>query len=166
MSLVLDNDNLLRKSVFTFAHDTPTPFINRSHITRSNSNHTTIVALFFLPSRVVVNKDSTSASGNSFSQQPTVSFYVGRVERDETRSWGMQNILINNVNIRVVISSTNEEENEGETREKRKRNLMNLNFKHRNLDLARSRSTIINEECLGKYDAVTFDPKTKVQVDV
>ena len=43
---------------------------------------------------------------------------------------------------------------------------MNLNFKHRNLDLARSRSTIINEECLGKYDAVTFDSKTKVQVDV
>ena len=38
---------------------------------------------------------------------------------------------------------------------------MNLNFKHRNLDLARSRSTIINEECLGKYDAVTFDPKTE-----
>jgi len=66
----------------------------------------------------------------------------------------------------LAISSTNEEENEGETREKRKRNLMNLNFKHRNLDLARSRSTIINEECLGKYDAVTFDPKTKVQVDV
>ena len=38
---------------------------------------------------------------------------------------------------------------------------MNLKFKHRNPDLARSRSTIINEECLGKYDAVTFDPKTK-----
>ena len=51
-------------------------------------------------------------------------------------------------------------------REKRKKNLMNLKFKHRNPDLARSRSTIINEECLGKYDAVTFDPKTKEQVDV
>ena len=43
---------------------------------------------------------------------------------------------------------------------------MNLKFKHRNPDLARSRSTIITEECLGKYDAVTFDPKTKEQVDV
>ena len=43
---------------------------------------------------------------------------------------------------------------------------MNLKFKHRNPDLARSRSTIINEERLGKYDAVTFDPKTKEQVDV
>ena len=62
--------------------------------------------------------------------------------------------------------SANEGENKRETREKRKRNLMNLKFKHRNPDLARSRSTIINEECLGKYDAVTFDPKTKEQVDV
>ena len=66
----------------------------------------------------------------------------------------------------LAISGTNEGENERETREKRKRNLVNLKFKHRNPDLARSRSTIINEECLGKYDAVTFDPKTKEQVDV
>ena len=66
----------------------------------------------------------------------------------------------------LAILSTNEGENERETREKRKRNLMNLKFKHRNPDLARSRSTIINEERLGKYDAVTFDPKTKEQVDV
>ena len=43
---------------------------------------------------------------------------------------------------------------------------MNLKFKHRNPDLARSRSTIITEECLGKYDAFTFDHKMKEQVDV
>ena len=66
----------------------------------------------------------------------------------------------------LASSSTNEGENERETREKRKRNLMNLKFKHKNPDLARSRSTIITEECLGKYDAVMFDPKTKEQVDV
>ena len=63
----------------------------------------------------------------------------------------------------LAILSTNEGENERETREKRKRNLMNLKFEHKNPDLARSRSTIINEECLGKYDAVTFHPKTKDQ---
>ena len=62
--------------------------------------------------------------------------------------------------------SANEGENKRETREKRKRNLMNLKFKHRNPDLARSRSTIITEECLGKYDAFTFDHKMKEQVDV
>ena len=59
--------------------------------------------------------------------------------------------------------SANEGENEIETREKRKRNLMNLKFEHKNPDLARSRSTIIIEECLGKYDAVMFDSKTKDQ---
>ena len=52
------------------------------------------------------------------------------------------------------------------TREKRKRNLMNVKFKHKNPDLVRVRDTIITEECLGKYDAVTLDPKTKEQVDV
>ena len=43
---------------------------------------------------------------------------------------------------------------------------MNLKFKHKKPDLARSRSTIITEECLGKYNAFTFDHKTKEQVDV
>ena len=43
---------------------------------------------------------------------------------------------------------------------------MNLKFEHKNPDLAHSRSTIIIEECLSIYDAVTFDPKTKEQVDV
>ena len=43
---------------------------------------------------------------------------------------------------------------------------MNMKFKHRNPDLVRVRDTIITEECLGKYDAVTLDPKTKEQVDV
>ena len=80
MSLVLDNDNLLRKSVFTFAHDTPTPFIIRSHITRSNSNHTTVVALFFFDRlRFLLTIESSSkqrfhvSKRNFFSQQPTVS---------------------------------------------------------------------------------------------
>ena len=43
---------------------------------------------------------------------------------------------------------------------------MNLKFKHKNPDLARARSTIITEECLGKYVAFAFDHKTKEQVDV
>ena len=43
---------------------------------------------------------------------------------------------------------------------------MNMKFKHKKQDSVRVRDTIITEECLGKYDAVTFDPKTKEQVDV
>ena len=43
---------------------------------------------------------------------------------------------------------------------------MNLKFKHKKPDLARAHSTIITEECLGKYVAFTFDHKTKEQVDV
>ena len=43
---------------------------------------------------------------------------------------------------------------------------LNMKFKHRDPNLVRVRNTIITEECLGKYDAFTFDAKTKKQVDV
>ena len=90
--LVLDNDNLLRKTVFTFAHDTPTPFIIRSHITRSNSNSATVVALFFFDLlRFLLTIESSKqrfhvSNNNRIFNSLTNWKNVGRVERDETRS--------------------------------------------------------------------------------